>query len=315
MRWRGAQTFAAIVWLAIASPLMAADRTVALPDGRKLNFFCLGKGSPTILLESGWSADSRAWPKVLGPLAATTRTCAYDRAGSGRSDAGPLPRDGAAIARDLDAGLRAARISGPFILIGHSAGGLYARHFANLRARDVVGLLLVDSSVEHQQRRLQTAFGPGAGSLDGLIARARACVSAASAGKISAEDPATSACATEPPAAAQTRWEARLSELQTLDTSTSSQLDAGRASYGDMPVSTLSATRGRPGPVADMWLALHGEIAARSACGHSRLVAESGHLMMKDRPDAIIEAAQTLLAAARANSCPFADLAAPPPAS
>ncbi len=294
-------------WLAFAVPAATAPADIAaiLPDGRRLNFLCAGKGSPSILLESGWSADSRAWPRVLGPLSESTRVCAYDRAGSGASDAGPLPRDGPAIAADLDAGLRAARLQGPFILVGHSAGGLYIRHFANRRPRDVVGMLLVDSSIEHQQRQLAAAFGPGAGSLDGLIARAKRCLAAARAGAISAEDAFAKGCQTVPAQAAEIRWQARLSELETLDTTTSSALDSGRASHGATPTLALTATLGRPPQVADFWLARHGAIAARSRCSEARLVAESGHLMMKDRPEAIIAAAHTLLAAARSRTCPF----------
>ena len=105
-------------------------RLVVLPDGRKLNFRCMGSGSPTIVFESGWGATSTAWAKVQPALSTSYRTCSYDRAGYGFSDPGPDPRDGSAIAADLDAGLRAARLTGPFVLVGHSAGGLYIRLLA-----------------------------------------------------------------------------------------------------------------------------------------------------------------------------------------
>ena len=182
------QWLALLVWLALALPALAtpvgppADLAVRLPDRRTMNLYCAGTGSPTVILESGWSSDSRGWPRVQGPLSAQNRVCAYDRAGSGKSDAGPLPRDGKAIAQDLDDALRAARISGPFILVGHSTGGLYVRHFANRRSSDVAGMLLVDSSIEHQQQRHAAAFGPGAGSLEPLLQRSRACLAMAKAG-------------------------------------------------------------------------------------------------------------------------------------
>src|SRR5947209_14571797 len=92
-------------------------RLLLLPDGRKLNFRCMGSGSPTILFESGWGAGSTAWTRVQPALSASYRTCSYDRAGYGFSDPGPEPRDGDAIAADLDAALRAARMHGPFILV------------------------------------------------------------------------------------------------------------------------------------------------------------------------------------------------------
>ena len=297
----------ALVWLCVALPGAAETTSIAarLPDGRTLHFSCAGKGTPTVLLESGWSGDSGGWPRVMGPLSATTRVCAYDRAGSGLSDGGPLPRDGAAIARDLAAGLRAARISGPYVLVGHSSGGLYVRHFANLRPGAVVGMLLVDSSVEHQERRFAEAFGRGAGSLQPLIERSRSCLLAVKAGPVSVDDPKLKACVTEPPEAAVTRWEARLSELETLSTTTSTGLDTGRKDYGALPLVTLTATKGSPPQVATFWAGLHREIAARSSCADARVVPDSGHLMMKDRPDAILGAAGELIAAARRKACPF----------
>src|SRR5438105_2292686 len=102
---------------------------VKLPDGRAINFRCMGRGSPTVIFESGFGASSRAWTEVQALVAPTNKACAYDRAGYGFSDPGPLPRDGAAVARDLDQALRAARLSGPYVIVGHSAGALYALLF------------------------------------------------------------------------------------------------------------------------------------------------------------------------------------------
>ncbi|MGH6965185.1 MAG: alpha/beta fold hydrolase, partial [Phenylobacterium sp.] len=86
-----------------------------------------------MLLESGFGAGAFAWGQAQPIVARTTRVCSYDRAGYGFSDPGPSPRDGAAIARDLDAALRRAGERGPFVIVGHSAGGLYARLFAARR--------------------------------------------------------------------------------------------------------------------------------------------------------------------------------------
>src|SRR5882757_10771777 len=93
--------------------MAGAPGTLAvLPDRRRMDFVCTGQGSPTVLLESGFGAGASAWGRVQPRIAAKTRVCAYDRAGFGFSDPGPMPRDGAAIARDLDFGLKAARIPG-----------------------------------------------------------------------------------------------------------------------------------------------------------------------------------------------------------
>lgn len=264
------------------------DMAVRLDDGRQMNFWCAGRAGrpaarPIVILESGWSADSRAWAQVIGPLSRNLPVCAYDRAGSGKSDAGPMPRDGPAIARDLDSALGAANIDGPYILVGHSAGGLYVRHFQALRPDSVAGMVLVDSSVEWQEARFAAVAGPGAGSLEGLRARAAECLGLAQVGPI-ADTPETARCRTEHPVA---RWAARLSELETLGGATSEGLPA---SLGDLPLVALTAGRGWEGAARDFWHGLHREIAARSSRGMARIVDESGHMMIREAPGAIIDA-------------------------
>jgi len=284
-----------------AGPAKAQDIAARLPDGRALAFRCEGEGGPVVLFESGWSADGAAWRKVVPLLSGAARLCAYDRAGSGGSDAGPLPRDGTAIAKDLDDGLRAARIDGPFILVGHSAGGLYIRHFALRRPADIAGLVFADSSVPHQPSRFEAAFGPGAGSLDGLIARSRQCVDAlSSAGNATATEPSaapvSARCRVKPPEAALARWSARLSELETLAGTTSDALDGGEAHLAHVPIIALTAGKAYPPPVLAVWAGFHREIAALSVCGVAHVVADSGHMMIFDRPDAIAGAVRDVVA-------------------
>lgn len=297
--------------LAAASSGSGPGPVVRLPDGRALAFACTGTGAPTVILESGFAADARAWPKVKPLVAATNRVCSYDRAGSGGSDPGPLPRDGAAIARDLDDGLRAARIAGPLVVVGHSAGGLYVRLFADRRPNDVVGMVLVDPSVEYQDRRLAAAFGPGAGSLAGIRARLVGCIDAESTGAVPRADPGSSRCGATP----APRLVSQLSELDTLWTATSDALARGRQSYGAMPLIVLTAGDGHAGPdqarIAAVWARLHDEVAARSRRGLRRTVAGSGHLMMRDRPDAVAAAIAEVVAMAK--SPPAAPLGTPRP--
>ena len=283
-------------------------RWVSLPDGRRLNFRCSGRGAPTILLESGFGADSLAWFKVQPALSARYRVCAYDRAGAGFSDPAPAPRDGAAIVRDLDQGLRAASIAGPFIVVGHSSGGLYARLFADMRRRDVVGMVLVDPSLTYQDRRLAERFGPGAGSLRSLVDRSTRCLAAATAGTLPSDDPALKACVQAPGPdaavnaahAAQARkpghWIDQISELDTLWTSTSDEV-AKVAGFGDIPLIVLTAgdTYASAPPAArvavdEVWSGGHREIAALSSRGREERVDHASHMMMLDRPDAIIGA-------------------------
>ena len=182
--------------LLLAAPAGAqpVDRPIVLPDGRVLNLYCQGKSGPVpgpvVVLDSGWAADSRAWRRVLVLIPDTVRACAVDRAGQGKSSAGPMPRDGAAVATDLHAVLTAAKLPGPWLLVGHSLGGLNMRHFARLYPAEVAGLLLVDPT----SPTVPGAFAP-------LVARSRGCVETL---KADAEVPAV--CRADDRAAALARW-------------------------------------------------------------------------------------------------------------
>lgn len=299
-------------------PQAHPGQLVRLADGRRLNLRCTGKGAPTVLLESGFAATSLAWWKVQPKIAQTNRVCSYDRAGYGFSDEGPAPRDGAATARDLDHALRRARIRGPFILVGHSAGGLYVRLLADRRPRDVVGMVLVDTSVEFQEQRFAATFGPGAGSLSTIRQRAARCLEAAERNALPSDDPALARCTPKPRVgqAADARmaeavnpanWRTQVSELDSLWTTTSRAVAAGRASFGDMPLIVLTAGEAygdvpEPGRamVRAFWTGLHQEVAARSSRGVQRPVAKSSHMMMFDQPDAIVAAVAEVSAVAKA---------------
>jgi len=122
--------------------------------GYKLHINCMGQGSPTVILESGLAYPSSIWGWVQPEVAHATRVCAYDRAGVGWSDPGPEPRDGLQIARDLHTLLGKANVPGPYVLVGHSTGGLYVRVYAAQYPQDVVGMVLVD--VEHPDQWTQS---------------------------------------------------------------------------------------------------------------------------------------------------------------
>jgi hypothetical protein len=89
-------------------------------NGHRMRIDCMGSGSPSIILESGAGADGLDWGNVQHVLAKTTRTCSYDRAGMGWSDALPPPRDADHVANELHGLLRAAQIDGPVVLMGAS---------------------------------------------------------------------------------------------------------------------------------------------------------------------------------------------------
>lgn len=114
--------------------------------GHQLHIVCAGQGSPTVILEAAAQAASAHWVWVQPEVAEATRVCAYDRAGMGWSDAGPEPRDARQIAAELHALLENAGVAGPYVLVGHSFGGLYARVYAAQYSGEVTGMVLVDAT-------------------------------------------------------------------------------------------------------------------------------------------------------------------------
>lgn len=120
--------------------------------GRRLNMYCIGKGSPTVVFDSGLEDWAPAWDTVQPVIAKTTRACTYDRAGNGFSDPGPMPRTSMRIVADLHALLTKAGEKPPFVLVGHSFGGINVRLYADRYPKQVAGLVLVDASAEQQVR-------------------------------------------------------------------------------------------------------------------------------------------------------------------
>ncbi len=115
-------------------------------QGHAMHLYCTGEGSPTVILESGRGDDFTIWGKVQPALSRVTRTCSYDRAGFGWSDAQPGTRDGHHIADQLHALLLKAGITTPVVLAGHSIGGIYSRIYASRFPQGVAGLVLVDAT-------------------------------------------------------------------------------------------------------------------------------------------------------------------------
>ena len=114
-------------------------------DGARLNLYCMGSGSPAVIFDAGHQDWAPAWAVVQPRVAGWTRACSYDRAGSGFSDPGPMPRTSMRIADELHDALHKSGISGPYILVGHAFGGVNMRVFAARYTAEVAGLVLIDS--------------------------------------------------------------------------------------------------------------------------------------------------------------------------
>jgi pimeloyl-ACP methyl ester carboxylesterase len=113
--------------------------------GYQLFLNCTGVGSPAVILDSGATDSSRQWDKVQPQIAHTTRVCSYDRAGFGWSDPSSMPRSARQMATELHTGLVKAGVKPPYVLVGHSFGGLVTQIFARLYIDEVAGVVLDDS--------------------------------------------------------------------------------------------------------------------------------------------------------------------------
>jgi pimeloyl-ACP methyl ester carboxylesterase len=132
------------------------DALVDVGGGRRLHVTCSGvnsEGSPTVVLESGAGEPSSVWGRVQPEVAKLTRVCSYDRAGLGSSDPVPAPRTIVALTEDLHALLAGAKVPGPYVLVGHSLGGMLNRLYASYYPADVAGMVLVDSAHEDEADR------------------------------------------------------------------------------------------------------------------------------------------------------------------
>lgn len=134
----------------------ADDRCLAMVrvEKRCVEATIQGAGRPAVVFEAGFTGGQTLWKAVRDKVAQQTLTLTYERAGLGRSDPGPEPRSAKQIARELHALLKATKLPPPYIVVGHSAGGMYVRVFAHMYPKDVAGLVLVDPATEDFYSRM-----------------------------------------------------------------------------------------------------------------------------------------------------------------
>jgi pimeloyl-ACP methyl ester carboxylesterase len=245
-------------------------KLVGIGGGRSLYLVCEGAGSPTVVLEAGLGGGSEAWSAVQPQLARSTRTCSYDRAGLGSSLAIRGVHDAADEVADLERLLEHAQIAPPYVLVGHSYGGLLVRLFANAHRTQTAGVVLVDAVGRNQEQRLQAIW------------RARAPRQLRRLPK-AVEDGVDIAAG-----------HALGAQLTTLGDVPLAVVTHGRPEAGPSPL-----PRSVRGPAERLWSTMQDELAALSD-DHVHVVARrAGHVVQDDQPDVVIRAVRAVTLAAR----------------
>lgn len=251
------------------------DKLVDVGGGRRLHVNCSGTnlaGGPTVVLESGAGNDSSVWNRVQPEVAKFARVCAYDRAGLGRSDPVVAPRTIVALTEDLHALLVRAQIPGPYIMVGHSLGGILVRLYASYYPSQVAGMVLVDSAHEDEPDREVALLPPDA--LKEMLKQAKP------------EDLAPQSA-------------------ERIDScSIRSVMDALNW-HSNIPLIVL--TQGRPyGPdmvavpsiapkACQLHLTLQRDLVRRSARGRQVIAVRSGHAIHQDEPKLVVDAVHQIV--------------------
>jgi len=280
-----------------------ADARTYLPPGEmvdigdyRVHVHCVGTGSPTVVIEAGlgdWSASWESW--VQPQVARTTRVCSYDRAGMGYSEPGPLPRTADRLTQELHTALDEARVPGPFVLVGHSLGGLLVRVFAHQYSGDVAGVVLVDSmnqsAVNPPTPNAPTHAGNDSAGDWMFTLPARVGLLRLLAGPLDM----SGGMSTEV-ASAYTAYSVTPRSVQsTLDEGkeiSKSLVQAGAVtSFGEAPLVVLS----RGLNADENWRLQQADLLHLSSNSRQVIAATSGHNIQLDEPEAVVGAIATVL--------------------
>jgi pimeloyl-ACP methyl ester carboxylesterase len=290
--------------------------------GRSLNIFCSGDGRPAVIFDSGNPDPGYIWADIQPEVAKFTRACWFDRAGLGWSDPGAFPRTSAAMSTELHELLHRAGIPAPYVLVGHSLGGMNIRVYNGLYPEDVAGAVLVEAAHEDEPRRAPpAALGHTAPRylwraiwIAGEVARFTGLLRAASPSSTLPAD-----------ATRRTRRDV-VRELRRKPNALASEFDASApesyaeaersGGFGDRPLIVLTGgTLPMPeNPTEDdralfayhrVWMReIQPKLARLSTRGRQVIVERAGHRIPDEAPDAVIAAVRELLAEVRTPPLP-----------
>jgi pimeloyl-ACP methyl ester carboxylesterase len=286
--------------------------------GVRLHLDVKGDTRPVVVFDAALGASSLSWALVVPAVSAFARTCTYDRAGFGWSEAGPLPRTVTRIAGELRLALEAAGERPPFLLVGHSFGGLVMRVFAARYLSDVAGLVLVDPAhpedwanpAAKEQDRIdrgvrlcghgRTAARLGLARLVawlvgvGAVPLARRLANLVSRRTIEPDiDFILAPFFKLPPevrAPVRQFWtrpaffEALGSQIASMHESAAEAIEATREGYGDLPLVTISRAS-----LDDHTRRRQDAVAALSSHGRHIVARRGGHWIPLDDPDLIVD--------------------------
>ena len=300
-------------------------RLVDIGAGRRLNFACIGEGSPTVVFEQGGEGAIANWDKVQPAVSAMTRACFYDRAGFGFSDPPGRPVTAINVTDDLHLLLSETGVKGPIVLVGHSIGGFYATTYADRFPSEVAGMVLVDPGFSGQFNPKPETRGIEQANIRRGEEQLRRCATLALHGRLS-EDRPRGCFGIEPDRPAEERayllhafthpgwYEAERSQSRNFfphgegDSLSMRQEEALSHPFGHMPLIVLTSGIPPRDPVdtddswrwkSALWKRGHEALAARSQDGKALVVAESHHFIQRDRPQAVIDAVEEVIKAVR----------------
>lgn len=254
-----------------------------------LHAWVMGQGTPAVVIDVGIGGRSEEWFALQERLAAGTLVVVYDRAGYGRSEAGPLPRDSGREMDELKAMLDAASIPGPFVLVGHSLGGLNAQVFASRYPEETAGLVLLDPPP------LGWLLGEGYPDLREMAERMTDDWRTLADHGTGSNEPAQRA--------EVAFYRAIASEHHEMFRS-SARLAAAITSFGDRPVTVIAS--GVPNPAFGddaeefqrYWIDQSRAVAAKSSRGRFVLAGESTHRLHQEAADLVMESILSVVEAA-----------------